>query len=111
MPHMVVSYAKSLEDKVNLQELVQAVWDASDKTGLFKPEAIKVRAFPVDYYLTANTDKPFVHVDAKLFVGRTDEQKQDMIKTLFDAVDGVVDESVKVSVEAIDMDKANYLMR
>ena len=111
MPHMVISYARQLEDQIDIKALVQAVWNASEQTALFSAAAIKVRAFPVDHYLTANTDAAFVHIDAKLFVGRTDEQKQDMLTALFDAVDGMVANDIKISVEAIDMDKSNYRMR
>ena len=52
MPHMVISYSQPLAQQVNLQKMVQAVWDASDKTGLFSPGAIKVRALPVEHYRT-----------------------------------------------------------
>ena len=111
MPHMVISYAKPLEDQLDVQQLVQTVWDAADKTGLFNPAAIKVRALPVDHFLTANTDQLFVHVDAKLFGGRAGEQKQAMISQLFDSIDALVAGDVSISVEAIDIDKANYLKR
>ena len=109
MPHMVISYAKQVADTVDMAGLVQAVWDTSDKTGLFKPQAIKVRAFPVEHYLTANTDQPFVHIDAKLFSGRTDDQKQAMIQDLFDTVKSFVADDVSISVEAIDMNQATYI--
>lgn len=109
MPHMVISYAKPIEGSVDIAELVQTVWNAADQTGLFDPAAIKVRALPVEHFLTANTDQPFVHIDAKLFVGRTDEQKQAMVKILFDAVKGLVPETVSISVEAINIDKPNYI--
>ena len=111
MPHMVISYTKSLTEKTDIQQLTQAIWDSADKTGLFNPQAIKVRAFPVEHYVTANTDQPFVHVDAKLFEGRTVEQKQGMLKGYFDVIADVVAGDVSISVEAIDMDKSNYLKR
>ena len=111
MPHMVIFYASKVAEETNIQDLVQNVWNASEATGLFDPKAIKVRAVPVEHFLTANTDQPFVHVDAKLFIGRTFEQKQDMIKKVFDSVDALVAPEVSISVEAIDMDKPNYIKR
>jgi len=109
MPHMVISYAKPIEEKVDIAKMVQLVWDTADKTGLFNPAAIKVRALPVEHFLTANTDQPFIHIDAKLFAGRTDEQKQAMIQDLFNALKGLVPDAVSLSVEAIDMDQSNYI--
>ena len=41
MPHMVISYAKPLADKYDMQSLVQSVWDAANETGLFTASAIK----------------------------------------------------------------------
>ena len=109
MPHMVISYAKQIADSVDIGKLVQAVWTISDQTGLFKPQAIKVRALPVEHYLTGEGDQPFIHIDAKLFAGRTDEQKQSMVQDLFDAVNSLVGEGITISVEAIDMDQGTYL--
>ncbi|WP_417782986.1 5-carboxymethyl-2-hydroxymuconate Delta-isomerase [Terasakiella pusilla] len=111
MPHMVISYAKPVEKQLEIQKLVQKVWDAADESGLFTPEAIKARAFPVEHFVTANTDQLFIHVDAKLFIGRTDEQKQDMTKRIFDKIATLVSDDVAISVEAIDMDKTTYLKR
>lgn len=111
MPHMVISYAKPVADQVDVQTLVQEVWNGADESGLFDVSSIKSRAFPVEHYVSAATDQLFVHVDAKLFVGRTDAQKQDMLKRVFDKIDALVAQDVAISVEAIDMDKLNYLKR
>ncbi|WP_373236054.1 5-carboxymethyl-2-hydroxymuconate Delta-isomerase [Cohaesibacter celericrescens] len=111
MPHMVISYSKALAEKIDIQQLTQAIWDSADKTGLFTPQAIKVRAFPVEHYVTANTDQPFVHVDAKLFEGRTVEQKQGMLSGYFDVIANLVADDVSISVEAIELAKSNYLKR
>lgn len=111
MPHMVISYAKPVENQVKIQELVQEIWNGADESGLFTSGAIKARAFPVEGFVTGGTDKLFIHVDAKLFVGRTDEQKQDMIQRVFDKIDALVSKDVSISVEAIDMDMPNYIKR
>ena len=108
MPHMVISYAKQLEDKLEIQPLVQAVWDTAEKSGLFNPAAIKARALPIEHFVTGGTDQLFVHVEAKMFGGRTQEQKKVLTKSLFDAIKGLVSDDVAVSAEAIDMDKDTY---
>ena len=111
MPHMVISYSKALDAQLDIQQLAQAIWDSAEKTALFNPKSIKVRALPVEHYVTANTDQAFVHVDAKLFEGRTDAQKQGMIKGYLDVIAGMVGADVSISVEAIDMNKADYIKR
>lgn len=111
MPHLVVSYAKPLEKKIDIQNLVQEVWNGADESGLFTPPAIKARALPVEHFVTGGGDTLFVHVDFKLFVGRTDEQKQHMTKCVFDRIANLVDDDVAISILPIDMDTPNYLKR
>ena len=108
MPHMVISYAKSLEDKADIKKIVQTVWETAEKSGLFTPAAIKARALPIEHFVTGGSDQLFVHVEAKMFGGRTEEQKKTLTKSMFDAVSGLVEKDVAVSAEAIDMDKATY---
>ena len=108
---MVISYSRSLEEEIDINDLMKRVWEAADKTGLFNPEAIRVRARPFDHYYSVEGATPFVHLDAKLFAGRTDEQKQMMAGMLFDCISGMVDPSVAISVEPIDIDKPNYVKR
>jgi len=111
MPHLVVSYAKPLEQKVDIQKLSQEIWDGAEESGLFSAGAIKVRALPVEHFVTGGTDQLFVHVDFKLFIGRTDEQKKHMNQIVFDRIAAMVDDDVAISVLPIDMDKENYLKR
>ena len=66
---------------------------------------------PVEHFITGGSDQLFIHVDAKLFVGRTDEQKQTMTKMIFDRLAGILTDDVSLSVEAIDIDKPNYIKR
>lgn len=111
MPHLVVSYAKPLENKVDIQNLCQEIWEGANESGLFNGPAIKVRALPVDHFVTGGGDTLFVHVDFKLFIGRTDEQKQHMNQCVFDKIAALVDDDVAISILPIDMDKPNYLKR
>lgn len=111
MPHLIVSYAKPLEKSVDIQNLVQEVWNAADESGLFTSGAIKARALPVEHFVTGGTDQLFVHVDFKLFAGRTDDQKHHMNKCVFDRIASLVDDTVAISVLPIDMEKLTYLKR
>jgi len=111
MPHLVISYAKPLAEKVDIQNLVQEAWNGAEESELFSAGAIKARALPVEHFVTGGGDGLFVHVDFKLFIGRTDAQKQHMNKCVFDRIAALVDDDVAISVLPIDMDKPNYLKR
>nr|WP_321457723.1 5-carboxymethyl-2-hydroxymuconate Delta-isomerase [uncultured Cohaesibacter sp.] len=108
MPHLVISYAKGLEQTVEMQKLVQTVWNTAEASGLFTPAAIKARALPVDYFVTGGTDKPFIHVEAKMFGGRTQEQKKALTQSLFETITAFVGADVSVSAETLEIDKATY---
>lgn len=111
MPHLVVSYAKPVEDQVDIQVLACEIWDGANESGLFAPEDIKVRILPIETYINGVENHPFVHVDFSLYIGRTDEQKKAMNKLVFDRIAALVSEDVAISVLPIDMDKPNYVKR
>ncbi len=111
MPHLVVSYAKPLEQKVDVKTLAQNIWDGANESGLFNGPAIKVRMQPITDYINGVDNKLFVHVDFSLFIGRTDEQKKHMNQCVFDKISALVEDDVAISVLPIDMDKPNYLKR
>ncbi|WP_316858092.1 5-carboxymethyl-2-hydroxymuconate Delta-isomerase [uncultured Cohaesibacter sp.] len=109
MPHLVISYAKTLESEMEIKPLVQTVWQAAEKSGLFTPKAIKARALPFDDYVTGGTDQTFIHVEVRLFAGRTEEQKAALVKGIYDAMKAAVSPDISLSVEARDMNKATYI--
>ncbi len=111
MPHIIVSYAKEIEDQTAPKKLVEAAWEGAAASGLFGKKDIKARALPVVDYITGESDKPFIHVDVKLLPGRTDEQKAALNKLVLDYLVAVVDENIEITVNASDLAKASYAKR
>lgn len=112
MPQFITMYAQPLEDQVDMGDVCQAIWDAANESGLFVPEAIKVRAVPVDHYVVGTEGRaPFLHIDAKMYAGRTIEQKQKLLASVLERVGPLVGEAPALSIEAIDIIKEAYLKR
>jgi len=111
MPHLIVEYAVSLADEVNIQDLVEAVFEGAVASGLFNPKAIKARAHACDDYWIGGTKQAFVHVEIKLLPGRDEEQKKDLSQRVYEKVSAHVKKDVAISVELNDLDAKCYTKR
>jgi len=111
MPHLVIEYAASLKDDINVQALVDAAFTGADESALFTSHDIKVRAIPYAAYSTAGTNQAFVHVEIKLLSGRTSVQKKDLAERVFAKVTANVPNTVAVSIETNDLDRDTYTKR
>jgi len=111
MPHLIIEYAASLGQDVDMQALTEAAFDGANATALFTPAAIKARAHPVEAYWTGGAKQPFVHINVKLLPGRTNEQKKALSESVFDHVTALLKTDVSLSVEVNDLDADVYTKR
>lgn len=88
MPHLTVEYSVNLEQKADIDALVRAVYDAALETGMFPKGGIRVRTEPRDRYLIADgdPDNAFVHLAARIGVGRTLEARREAGEHIFKAL-------------------------
>lgn len=111
MPHIIIEYTRDVEDKTNIQQLVQEAFEGARESGLFTPAAIKARAIPIDHYWTGGMKSPAVCTEVKLLPGRTPEMKKDLSQQVFDRLAAKLDETIALSVEISDLDGDSYLKR
>ena len=80
MPHLVIEYSANVEDdyKVDMDELVRAVHETALSTGVFPLGGIRTRTERRDRYRIAdgNPANAFVHMTARIGVGRELEVRQ-----------------------------------
>jgi 5-carboxymethyl-2-hydroxymuconate isomerase len=88
MPHLIVEYSANLERDVDITHLVAAVHAAALKTGVFPIGGIRTRAERRDVYQVADghPDNAFIHVQARIGVGRTPDVRQKAAENIFAAV-------------------------
>lgn len=108
MPHCVIEYAKNLEDRVAIAELVASVHKGALSSELFEPESIKTRALPVEHYQIGMTDSLFVHVTLRILHGRNHNQKKDLSRLVLASVKPLLTGPISLSVEVVDIDKVCY---
>lgn len=111
MPHLIVEYSTPLADDINIQDLVEAVFEGAVESGLFNLKAIKARAHACDNYCTGGAKQAFVHVEIKLLPGRDEEQKKDLSQRVYEKVSAHVKKDVAISVELNDLDANCYTKR
>lgn len=108
MPHLLIEYPQERITPEQMAPLLDVVHAAAMDTGLFDESHIRIRAIPFTHYLAAGHKDPYIHVQCRIHVGRTDEQK----RLLSEAVLAAMREqglAVKViTVEVVEMDKPSY---
>jgi len=95
MPHLFVEYSANIEERMQLDALLDRLYEAGLASGVFPIGGIRVRAHRVDRYRIADCapENAFVHVTALLGHGRpldvrrrVGEQLFAVLKTHFQAL-------------------------
>lgn len=90
MPHLIIEYSANIEDRLELDRLMDALHGAALETGVFPLGGLRIRAHSVDRYRIADCDpsNAFVHVTALIGHGRPLDVRQrageQLFKTLTD---------------------------
>ncbi|MEP6837450.1 MAG: 5-carboxymethyl-2-hydroxymuconate Delta-isomerase [Bradyrhizobium sp.] len=76
MPHIIAEYSANLEDFLDVQALVNDLHQVVIDSGLAEPLAIRTRAERREYFHVAdgNPANGFVHIIARLRIGRPEEK-------------------------------------
>lgn len=88
MPHLIVEYSANLESDLDLRAVVSALHAAALETGVFPIGGLRVRASRREIYKIADghADNAFIHVQARIGVGRTPQVRAQAAETIFEAL-------------------------
>lgn len=89
MPHVIIEYSANIEAELDLPRLMELVRDAALGTGLYAPEALRIRCARRDHYLLADGDprNGFLHVTYRIRKGRDDETRRAFGESQFLAIE------------------------
>ena len=92
MPHLILEYSANLEDQIEVKDVVSAVHDAAIATGVFPLAGTRTRTAKRNDYDIADRhpDNGFVHLTARIGMGRTVEVRQQAGQQIFDALTGAL---------------------
>lgn len=88
MPHFIVEYSANLEQRIDIDGLLETIQSTAIETGVFPRKGIRVRAARREHYRIADNhpDNAFVHVLARIGMGRTPEVRRAASETLFNTI-------------------------
>ena len=108
MPHCLIEYSQNLSDKQPVQNLLEAVFEGVEQSGLFERSHIRVRAMAFADFLLASPDEAFVHVTIRLHQGRSPEQRKQLSTEVLQALLKLDFNHTSITVETVEMDTASY---
>ena len=88
MPHLIIEYSSNVEERLDLDGLMDALYRAALDSGVFPLGGLRVRAHRAEHYRVADCDPEngFVHVTALIGHGRPLDVRQRAGEQLFGAL-------------------------
>jgi len=108
MPHFIIDCSQDILQLRTPEELMDAVYETADATGLFAPNDIKVRLQPYQYYRLGTGKKNFLHVFGYIMEGRTTEQKAHLSRQISTRLSELLTDVSFLSVNINDFKAATY---
>jgi len=108
MPHFIIDCSEDILQLRTPEELMNALYEAADATGLFAPNDIKVRLQPYQYYRLGIHKKNFLHVFGYIMEGCTTEQKARLSRQICNKLSELLADISFLSVNINDFEAATY---
>lgn len=88
MPHLIVEYSANLEARLDLDGLLDRLYEEAIDSGMFPIGGIRIRAYKALDYRIADRDpaNAFVHVTAIVGSGRPLDKREAVSRRLFEAI-------------------------
>ncbi|SMO93286.1 5-carboxymethyl-2-hydroxymuconate isomerase [Chryseobacterium rhizoplanae] len=108
MPHFIIDCSQDILQLRTPEELMDALYEVADATGLFAPNDIKVRLQPYQYYRLGTGKKNFLHVFGYIMEGRTTEQKAQLSRQISTRLSELLTDISFLSVNINDFEASTY---
>lgn len=108
MPHCIINYTRDVEQKIDIEKLLNVAFDAVDSSGLFSRASIKARAIGFDIFQSGQDRDDYIHIDLKILSGRTAEQKKTLSDHMINSLALFVGDTKSLTVDIIDMETEAY---
>ncbi|WP_159656283.1 5-carboxymethyl-2-hydroxymuconate Delta-isomerase [Vibrio atypicus] len=110
MPNLVMEYSNSVDERVNVQGLLEDLHEVALQSGLFDVGSVKSRALRCHNWLIGDEGDSvdFVHISFELLDGRTPEQKRELSRQLMTVLQEQASHVRSLTVNVRDMDKESF---
>ncbi|MBC9797689.1 5-carboxymethyl-2-hydroxymuconate Delta-isomerase [Sinomicrobium weinanense] len=111
MPHFIIDCSANILTRMPEPEILTAVFDAANASGLFTEEDIKVRINPYVRYEVGGKKTDFIHVFGYILEGRTKEEKADLSQRIVKTLTGLFPDIEFIASSVDEFTKAGYCNR
>ncbi|UEQ74511.1 5-carboxymethyl-2-hydroxymuconate Delta-isomerase [Chryseobacterium arthrosphaerae] len=108
MPHFIIECSQDILQQKSPDEIMDAVYESAESTGLFAVNDIKVRLQPYTYFRLGDQKKNFLHVLGYIMEGRSTEQKSHLSKQICTQLTALLPEASFLSVNISEFEAATY---
>lgn len=110
MPHLVMEYSNSAEDRLNMQGLLEDLHQVVIASGLFSVNDVKSRAVRVHSWLVGEQGNrvDFIHIKLELLEGRSAIQKQTLSRALMKVLTEQASHIDSVTINVRDMARDTF---
>ena len=108
MPHFIIDCSENIIGQKSPEEIMQAVYDVAEATGLFAVNDIKVRLRPYKYYKLGEGKSDFIHIFGNIMEGRSTEQKENLSKRIVERLNEIFPDVSILSINIREFEKATY---
>ena len=108
MPHFIIDCSEDIIQQKSPDEIMQAVYDVAEATGLFAPNDIKVRLRPYQYFRLGKNKKDFIHIFGNVMEGRSTEQKANLSQKIIEKLNEMFPDISILSINIREFEKTTY---
>ncbi|WP_299688525.1 5-carboxymethyl-2-hydroxymuconate Delta-isomerase [uncultured Vibrio sp.] len=110
MPNLVLEYSNSVDERVNIQGLLEDLHQVALTCGLFDVPSVKSRSLRCHNWLVGDEEDSvdFIHISFELLAGRTEQQKRELSRTLMQTLQEQASHVRSLTVNIRDMDKGCF---
>jgi 5-carboxymethyl-2-hydroxymuconate isomerase len=111
MPHLIIEYAASLEQEIDLENLTQSLHELLGKQPSFEPTSIKSRAKAYNFFTVGEPDHKnrFMHIQIRILEGRQPTDIKNAMQAIGQWTAANLPKQVDITVEMVEMKKDYYL--
>jgi len=108
MPHFIIDCSENIIEQKSPEEIMQAVYDVAEATGLFAVNDIKVRLHPYQYFNLGKGKRDFIHIFGNIMEGRSTEQKENLSREIIERLNEIFPDVSILSINIREFEKATY---
>jgi 5-carboxymethyl-2-hydroxymuconate isomerase len=108
MPHFIIDCSETIMQQQAPDDIMQAVYDAAEATGLFAVGDIKVRLHPYHYFTLGAGKNDFMHIFGSIMEGRSTEQKANLARTIIERLNELFPDISFLSINIGEFEQATY---